>query len=700
VYNRKPNQNFLDGRVSAIIVALPVLIPVFLMILGVFSLLLLLVGNLNVPLSLFLTMVLFSLFVPSLIMESRSAVSKELVICTILVLVGSMMWGLVNYRYASENVFVDRDPAAYAVTAAIVVEQSGASIVPNLDFVAINDISSNSPGFVDSGKANGEIQGHGQKFYPVLLGVIGKLVGPEAVVRMNVLFGAAAMLAFFGFASRLLRPYWAGLATALLSLTLPFIYFSRDTYTEPMTLMLVFSGLTVLWMAQKSTNTLLWVLAGLVFGASLLVRIDSYLIVSGVLVGLFSQKLFLSNSVTKRWLRDFSLMLAGILGLALASIFELISLSLPYYRGHSGLLKMQIIAIGLMLVLGFIALFIKARYGLFNRINLSPASKLVAVITIILFSFILLLISRPLWYTPGAENLNSLVASLQAAEGDMSSEPRNYAELTMFWVYWYLGGLVSFLSAAGLVVFLYTVRNKDIKYLMVFMLAFLSTAVLYFNLPKITPDQIWAVRRFLPIIFPSLILFAFSLVNYLDSKYIQRFPFPKIAIFLVSVALLASPLYTAHRYVRHADSRQLTFLKDTCDAIPEDSVVLWLGDTRQLSVSAYLYCDIESIGYRGLYAVDNLPNEDTLAEIAQVAEDYGLTPFVALFDSQKVDILYDDRQLDNFQKVSTGEYKLMQRTLTAPPRGIMTIRDSILLGQIELDGTVTRITEVEALIEQ
>jgi len=89
--------------------------------------------------------------------------------------------------------------------------------------------------------------------------------------------GACAVLTFGGLAARLVGPRWAPLAALVLALSLPEVFSSRSTYSEPVAQLLFLGGLCLVIDALDADGTGARVLAavgGLALGLSLLVRID------------------------------------------------------------------------------------------------------------------------------------------------------------------------------------------------------------------------------------------------------------------------------------------------------------------------------------------------------------------------------------------------------------------------------------------
>ena len=96
-----------------------------------------------------------------------------------------------------------------------------------------------------------------------------------ALLKVNVLFGAMALFVFFGLARRVVGPVWALVAMSTLAVSLPMIYVSRDTFSEPLALLYLMGGLLLLHRAIAYGRLRDFALAGFVAGSAAMARIDT-----------------------------------------------------------------------------------------------------------------------------------------------------------------------------------------------------------------------------------------------------------------------------------------------------------------------------------------------------------------------------------------------------------------------------------------
>ena len=125
------------------------------------------------------------------------------------------------------------------------------------------------------------LNAQGDHLLPVFIGWAGSVFGPGAIFRVDLVLAALALLVLFGFARRLVGPPLALGVTAVLAVSMPYLYVARDSFTEPLTMAFLTGGLGLLHRGWLSGRRRDFALAGLVGGAAAMVRVDSYLMLTG-----------------------------------------------------------------------------------------------------------------------------------------------------------------------------------------------------------------------------------------------------------------------------------------------------------------------------------------------------------------------------------------------------------------------------------
>ena len=147
----------------------------------------------------------------------------------------------------------------------------------------------------------------------------------------------------------------------------------------------------------------------------------------------------------------------------------------------------------------------------------------------------------------------------------------------------------------------------------------LFTAALYLDKVSITPDQIWASRRLLPLVLPFLLLgVAAAAAVLLRLPRVGAAGAIALAVALGWGTIAASSDLWAER----EGTPQLAEISAVCAALPPDAAVV----TSPSLTSDYLqtvrsYCDVPAAGAPGASAAE-------LAPFAQAARTSGRQPFV------------------------------------------------------------------------
>jgi hypothetical protein len=337
--------------------------------------------------------------------------------------------------------------------------------------------------------------------------------GVNGALLLSPVFGALALVAFGGLAARLVGTRWAPLAVLALALSEPQMMVSRSTYSEPLTQILFFGGLSLLLDAQRSRHApgkaaggtgllaravkrlpgtqwdsgrVLGLLAGLALGISLLVRIDAP-----------ADMLALIPYLALMWLRGERPAKPIIIGLAIGWVYgwyDAIFLSFPYVfqtnKTSSELMIALLVATLVITVIG--------AWWLRRRLRADKGLPQVG----------------EHWYLPGWLPKAAAVAPfvvlaafyarphVQHVTTGLSRDP-----LSLHWVDWYIGGPAIVLGGIGAALLGYgCLRGRWPSWALPLMI-FASSIVLVLLKPGITGDQPWASRRLVPTVLPGFILF-------------------------------------------------------------------------------------------------------------------------------------------------------------------------------------------------
>lgn len=467
-------------------------------------------------------------------------------------------WVLVQLPHTGERVLVTRDPDLYTLSSLWLVDHRGPSL-------PVPEGSEDSLGF---DLRRGALQPQGAHLVPALSAVVGWGAGTAGVLAANLLWGAAGLLAVFALGRRLVGARWALLPCAALALSQPMVAFSRSMYSEPLALALsMLAGCLLLatWQSGRARDA---VLCGVALGTVTLTRVDGLLVAVGVVAAL-SLVAVVSGSgaaVGRRW--GSPLVAVGCLPLAALSVLDLYLYTGVYFDNS---LASIALASGAMLTAtaGSIGVALAAGPGgLLARRLPAPGPRWGRVGAVGLLLLWGVLWSRR-WWWEGSGDDNAIVTALQELEGAAQNGGRTYSELTLSWASWYVGPLTVGVGLAGLAWWWHAGlgRRRQVPLLLVLSMV-LPTTLLYLASPQITPDQVWAMRRFLPVVLPGLLLAtAWVLRELVVSDRLSRGPAAGAAV-LLGVLVVAWPASTLRGVWSVQDKGgALAGVQEVCDAV-------------------------------------------------------------------------------------------------------------------------------------
>lgn len=607
------------------------------------------------------------------------------IICDLIILIGLIFGVVFNLPYTSQRIETNRDPATYAVASSWLATHEN-FLMDNTSLAnEVYELKTSSAGFVTSTDEPATVYAQGQHLLPALLGAIGKIVGQVDALKYNVIFGATAILAFYCFARLFTRSYWALIAAAIMATSLPLIYFARGTYTEPLAATFTFTSLALLALAMKNKKSyVLWGLAGISAGAITLARIDGYLNLIGLTIFLGLYLAFYKENLNTKAKQSF-VFIATAAAACFIAWLDLKILSPIYLITTWELIRQELLVIGLMAIFGLVITYLSYKTNLFKKIN----KKYIKALSWVVFSFVILfsifIATRHLWYQE-PNLIQNAVKHIQITQG-LTVEPRTYAELTPFWISWYVGSFIAILGALSIAVYSKKAILEKKMLLLPSLLIIVGVSLLYFIKPSITPDQLWATRRMLPVVMPGLVIFGVLLISKIFDKIKVKGFIRGIAAVIIGAILISIPWQITKPFAKIPDTRQYPLLEQACSKLPQNAVVIWLGLSRYEMVQATrTYCDIEAYNYR-LSGTDK-PTKESLINIHERAEAEGKTLFVGLYESQTGGLI-DKKYHSSLTRAAEIDYIMIQQTLTKPPTEIEEVHQSLLLGLVNKDGSIS-----------
>ncbi|WP_456845059.1 glycosyltransferase family 39 protein [Cellulomonas sp. P5_C6] len=509
------------------------------------------------------------------------------------------VWLGLNLPLASRYVTVTRDPGFLTLEGIWLSTHAN----PDIPVGAAAQVQHAVPGLTAATGAydlvDGTLRVQGAKLLPGMLGLAGWVGGQQAVLVANLVIGALALLAVFTLARRMVSSTTALVPVVALALSMPMVAFSRSAYTEPLTLALVAGGLTMAWSAAETRRPWRYLVAGGMVGATALARIDGAASVIGLVLGIgLTAAAAFTPAARRRQLVAVSLAALGALSMVVLGYVDL-RLHSP---GYLELLWSQFSALIAALVATVVVVLAVSlprwldpvrRWVLRRRRGLSwLAAALVVVVSLVL-------VTRPAWMTEhhGEPDTaySALVAALQAIAGVPVDATRSYDEYSLSWQAWYFGWPMVALALAGLAILVRRmVRARDPR-LALFVGVVVAPSLLYLWRVSISPDQVWAMRRFLAVTIPGLLLASALTIEALWSR---RTAWLRVVAGIAAALVLVYPATTWGPVLRSVEQDgRLGEARAVCDAVGSNPVLyIYAGPSAPPYLATIrTLCDVEVV---------------------------------------------------------------------------------------------------------
>lgn len=416
-----------------------------------------------------------------------------------------------NGAHHAEHLAVERDPGVYIVTAKWLSSHGDLRVDgPTGAFSDEERIRPGGPGFSGRTRGEGSLDPQFAHLTPVVVAVGAMFGGEDVLFLAGPVLGGVALLVLFAVAATVMRPWWALVATAGLAACYPFTYFTRDLYSEPLALALAFGALFLWELANIRVRPLLAGAAGLLVGAICATRIDGFVSVIPA-AGVFA--LYAAGGgapgAAARPLRWAGLAaLAGLVVAATLGWADLAWFSASYYNTDlSPRLPSLLAAAVVAAVAGAVLPWVAWRRP---SAALRPVAR-VALVVVTVGAVVAVGYARLV--RPETGELGRVLEArpeLATAGSLAGGRIREMAwSQAMAWLDWYLGPVVVALGVAGVLLLLWRGVSRDGPRTLLLLCGMIATiTIVYVASPQIGPDQPWAMRRFLPLTLPGLLVAA------------------------------------------------------------------------------------------------------------------------------------------------------------------------------------------------
>jgi hypothetical protein len=524
--------------------------------------------------------------------------SKVGAIGAIVISIGATIWNGLN---AAKHVQLDRDGVSYVNAGKWIADHGTVDVQPYVaPFTKTAPFIASSTGMQPRGS---HLEFDVSHLLSAILAEAHDAGGNRWMFLAVPIIGGISLLVFYLLAARLLRhPFAALAATATLAVTMPQVAFSRDSAAEIPTQALLFTAIWLLCDRRTLRSAGTGFCAGLLLGLLQAMHGDGLVYLVGLPPLFAVQWLRAKRADRRRLIEGIVGCLEGVgVGLLVAA-FDLERWNQQYLSMLQGNL-VRVALLGAVLSIASIAAVRLQR----RRPDLVAAYRSrrenaarVAFGIVVAFGIGAWFV-RPLVQKTHA-GPNAIVALVQHLDKVSVDPTRRYAELSVHWISWYIGPFTLALGIVGAAALAYLFARGSLRIQPATIALLLGPpALLSVWWPSTTPDQLWAARRFLPAVFPGLILLAFALLCAVARDRTRPFLAERrFAVVLLAVAAVAFPFATIRNVSEMTEQRGLfSVITDACTKIGPRGAVVMLAETRPPS-HAYLsdpqtlrsFCDV------------------------------------------------------------------------------------------------------------
>jgi hypothetical protein len=388
--------------------------------------------------------------------------------------------------------------------------------------------------------------------------------------------GALAVLTCYALATSVLDARWALLAPATLTIVPLQIWFARDAYSELIVEVLVLGGL---WLFLESRRRASWILAigaGVMIASATMARIDALLFVSCALVIAAVEWTRTEGDERARYRLRVAAFTVALLAIALLGIEVTRRTNLAYIRALKAEYHDVLASLAFAIVLSVVVVLLhRLRPGLGRRLA-SQRSLVISAFSVVGAVAVWAYVWRP---QPSSALLPSHPHMTRA---QVQTVDRWYFSRSLHWFTDYFG-VIGVIVAIGGACLLAAWALRGCRGASAICIMAFPPAVAYLARPSITPDQPWAMRRFLPVALPGIaIAIAVALTTLIVRAWRARSVAGRVGgAALAAIATLGFLLPAAHAAIPFRRARiqygALSAVHKVCSKTKNDSAVFIFG---------------------------------------------------------------------------------------------------------------------------
>jgi hypothetical protein len=398
---------------------------------------------------------------------------------------------------------------------------------------------------------------------PVWLAQAFSTFGHHGLFRLNGIFALLFLGIFYGVCRRAMPESYASVATLFLGLNVSQIWAARITLSEILAQLFIWAALLLILEALQTNDSAMMRWSGMFLGLSALARIDSFFLVPLLFLSHLGHRIAGGPEGIRTspiWYRLYQTALPTFL-LALGCYYFF---SAPYFWWTSGQLKFTGVAAAIVLI----ALFTSS-----SRVLRIVHPCLTGRTAIFLVGLALIVLTvYGYWIRPTRMPYSLITSPWRPLQGT-----RDFREDSLVNLARYLSPPVVFMGILGWFVSLRSMlqrsRGSQLAAALVVVAGF---SVVYLWNPHVAPLHFWAIRRFVPVIIPGFVLFAFAggwtMLRRLPTRWVSPAA-QAIVIFLsvltVKVDALILPFAENKGYFNQ--------LRDLSKKLPDRALILAIG---------------------------------------------------------------------------------------------------------------------------
>jgi hypothetical protein len=605
-----------------------------------------------------------------MLFEGGSVARRDHVIAVVgLVFVVAM--GVWHVQNRAEHVLINRDGGSYATTGRWIASHGALTVEPRVGpFADEPTLRFDSFAVYDADAS--ELTFQFAHLLPAVLAQAHRVGGDELMFATPGILAAAALLSLFVASWRFTRHGLIALVSVVaFAVVIPEISFSRDTYSEIPSQVLLFAALWILLDPDNLRRPRAALVAGLLIGMLQGVRIDALALMLGLPL-LFAFAACRADASRRHVIQAAGACFVGLVPGVTLGFLDVKLRSSSYYAALSD----EVALAGAAMVVSLLAAVALVVVVPFGRERLSRTQRVRIVrVTATAAGLAVVIVGFAAWFVrPRIQQLrvdaNGFVAGLQTVAGVTVDPTRAYYERSLHWMSWYLGPVTvaAALIGAGLLAY-YLIRGRERTALAVPLVLGPAT-VIYLWKASAVPDHVWVMRRFLVCAIPLLVLLAYWLVAWLARRGRAgggagaTALVAAIALAVIGVAAPARAMFDI-REMSEQDG-YATAIRDACGIMGRDAAAVVLADRvgivhEWIPQSLRSWCDVPvALLYR-----EAPDRAETLQRLASGWADEGRDLFVVSGMADTITEVVPDAELATTRVVHDRHF--LERTLLERP---------------------------------